>query len=283
MCIRYADLRGHLRTAKDSLWILFTRLFTLVTISMLLSGCAIPVAPFYAEPLPKDRLKQIKAGANKDEVIQLVGEPHATRLDGKFWYYGGTRPLVVLGGPNGSGSILDYNWIEVAFDDELRFQYMEHYESKSGCARSNNCLLWGEWDPVSKVMTDKAIFASPPDHDAAAKMFSPPVSGCAIYVFYSSRTSFIARSLLLDDVIAVSVRGSKPSWLNIDTYLRVEVPLGAVEISSGPMSKKQWNCETNDVSFFGVQGIFSGPDRIEKVDAAIGKEEIMRRRLLLPP
>jgi outer membrane protein assembly factor BamE (lipoprotein component of BamABCDE complex) len=256
MCIRYTYLRDYLPTVKYSLWILFARLFILVIISMLLSGCAIPVAPFYDEPLPKDRLTQIKAGANKDEVIQLFGEPHATRLDGKFWYYGGTRPLVFLGAPNASGAILDYNWIEVAFDDELRLQYIEHYESKSGCARSNNCLLWGEWDSVSKVMTDKAIFASPPDHDAAAKMFSPSVSGCAIYVFYTSRTSFIARSLLLDDVIAVSVRGSKPSWLNIDTYLRVEVPLGAVEISTGPMSKKQWNCETNDVSFFLGSGNF---------------------------
>jgi hypothetical protein len=160
---------------------------------------------------------------------------------------------------------------------------VEHYKSKSGCTRSNNCLLWGEWDPVRKILTDRAIFTSPPDDDAAAKMFSPPVNGCAIYVFCSSRTSFIARSLLLDDVIAVSVLGSKPSWLNIDTYIRVEVPPGAVEISTGPMSKKQWNCETNDIIFIWDQKSFSGPDRIEKVDAATGKEEIMRRRLLLPP
>jgi hypothetical protein len=283
MYIRYAYLRGYLPTAKDSLWILFARLFTLVIISLLLSGCAIPVAPFYDEPFPKDLQTKLNAGASQDEVVHLLGAPNATRLNGKFWYYGGTRPLIGIFVPDGGGFILDHNWIEVAFDDELRLQYMEHYESKSGCARSKNCLLWGEWDPVSNDMTDQAIFTRPPDQDTAAKMFSPPINGCAIYVFCTSRTSFIARALLLDDVIAVRVQGSKPSWLNIDTYLRVEVPLGAVEIFTSPMSKKQWNCETNDVSFVWVQGTFSGPDRIEKVDAATGKEEIMKRRLLLPP
>ena len=119
-----------------------------------LSGCAIPVAPFYDEPLPKEQLTQLKAGASQDEVIHLLGEPNATRLNGKFWYYGATRPLVYLAGPNGGGPILDYNWTEVAFDDELRLQHADHYESKSGCARSGNCLLWGDWDPVRLVLVE---------------------------------------------------------------------------------------------------------------------------------
>ena len=79
MCISCAYLRGYPPTVKYRVWIFFARLFTLGAIAMLLSGCAIPVALFYDEPLPKDRLTQIKAGANKGEVIQLFGEPHATR------------------------------------------------------------------------------------------------------------------------------------------------------------------------------------------------------------
>lgn len=250
---------------------------------LLLCGCALPVAPFHDEPFPKDLQAKLNAGASQDEVIQLLGAPHATRLGGKVWYYGGTRPMVGLFGPNGNAAILDYNWVEVAFDNALRLQQVEHYESKSGCARSGNCLLWGEWDPVSKNMTDKAIFTSSPEHDQEAKMFSPPLNGCAIYVFCTSRTSSIARSLLLDDVIAISVDDIKTSWLNIDTYLRVEVPRGGVEISAGRLSKKQWHCGTNDVGYFWVQKPFSGPNQIEVVNAVTGKKEIARRRLLLSP
>lgn len=255
----------------------------------LLNGCVVPVAPFYDEPLPKDGLAQLQAGASGDEVVALLGEPHITRVNGKFWYYGGTRPLVGVIGPNGSGAILDYNWIEVAFDDDSRLQYAEHYESKSGCARSGNCLLWGAWGaPVSNVMTEEAIISSPPDNDKNAKMFKPPDNGCAIYVFFTSRMALIGRALLQDNAIAVGVGETKPSWLNIDTYIRVEVPPGFVEISAGPathllVSKKQWTCRTNDVAYFWVQGSFSGTDRIEKVDADRGKMEVTRRRLLLPP
>lgn len=259
------------------------RLILAGILMVLLGGCAIPVAPFYDEPFPKDLQTKLNAGASQDEVVHLLGAPNATRLNGKFWYYGATRPVVVVAVPNGGGTILDYNWIEVAFDDKLRLQYAEHYESKSGCARSGNCLLWGEWGPVSEDnMTNQAIFTSPPEQDTAAKMFYPPVNGCAIYVFYASGTSFIARALLLDDVNAIGVGDTKTSWLNIDTYLRAEVPPGTVTIASGA-SRKQWNCATNDVGYFWVQEPFSGPVQIEEVDAATGKMEIARRRLLLPP
>lgn len=248
-----------------------------------LSGCAIPVAPFYDEPLPKEQLTQLKAGASQDEVVDLLGKPHAERADGKYWYYGGTRPLVYLAAPNGSGAILDYNWVEVAFDDELRLKYMEHYESKSGCARSGNCLLWGDWDPVSHKMTDKAIFTSSSEQDTDAKIFAPPVNGCAIYVYCTSQTSFTARALLLDAVIAIGVGDTKTSWLNIDTYIRAEVPPGTVEISANQYYKKLWDCETNDVGYFWVQDKFYSPNHIEEVDPVTGKKEMAKRRLLLPP
>lgn len=267
-----------------SAWLLLFRPFALGGASiLLLSGCAIPVAPFYDEPLPKEQLTQLKAGASQDEVVHLLGEPQATRLNGKFWYYGATRPLVYLAGPNGGGPILDYNWIEVTFDDELRLQHADHYESKSGCARSGNCLLWGEWDPVSYKMTDQAIFTSPPDQDTAAKKFDTPVNGCAIYVYCTSQTSFTARALLLDEIIAIGVGDTKTSWLNIDTYIRAEVPPGTVEISANRYFKKLWYCETNDIGYFWVQDKFSSPDHIEEVDAVTGKKEITSRRLLLAP
>lgn len=153
------------------------RLILAGILMVLLGGCAIPVAPFYDEPFPKDLQTKLNAGASQDEVVHLLGAPNATRLNEKFWYYGATRPAVLLLVPNDGVSILDYNWIEVAFDDELRLQYAEHYESKSGCARSGNCLLWGEWGLLNKHnMTNEAIFTSPPEQDTVAKMFSPPVN-----------------------------------------------------------------------------------------------------------
>lgn len=44
------------------MWVLLARLPALGGISILLSGCIIPVAPFFDEPFPNDQLTQLKAG-----------------------------------------------------------------------------------------------------------------------------------------------------------------------------------------------------------------------------
>jgi len=257
-----------------------------IIVAILLSGCAIPVAPFYDEPYPADRLSLLKPGALQRDVIDLLGQPHASRSGGKYWYYGGTRPVVGLFLPNGGQTILDYNWVEIAFDDTLRLQHIEHYESKSGCARSGNCLLWGAWLFLEPVMSDLAVFTDTPDHDALAKHFSPPASGCAVYIFYASRMAGIARFLLQDETMAVSVGGNQPNWLNIDTYMRFEVAEGSVEIAAGRLAnllgpKLQWTCVNRDVSYFLVRGVLSDNDQIIQIETAEGQAEVSRRQLLL--
>jgi len=44
------------------------RLILAGILMVLLGGCAIPVAPFYDEPFPKDLQTKLNAGASQDEV-----------------------------------------------------------------------------------------------------------------------------------------------------------------------------------------------------------------------
>lgn len=73
------------------------RLILAGILMVLLGGCAIPVAPFYDEPFPKDLQTKLNAGASQDEVVHLLGAPNATSgLDPLSWtdFVLSSRPLV---------------------------------------------------------------------------------------------------------------------------------------------------------------------------------------------
>jgi outer membrane protein assembly factor BamE (lipoprotein component of BamABCDE complex) len=255
-----------------------------ISLALLLGGCiVVPVAPFYDEPLPSKTLTELEPGASKDAVMTLIGVPHAIRSGGRYWYYGATRPALLAGVPIGQGIggvFQDYKWIEIEFDDASKLLHIERQESKSGCARSGNCVLSFGLDPHK--MSDSAIIVAAPQQDERAKQFQPPTDGCATYVYYDA-------GFLLQGPISVRVDDAS-RWLDQNTYTRFEVKPGDVQIVTDPAhseGKASWHCMAGEISFFHLFSrwsdrlVFTG--HVEPVDETSGKEEILKRRLLLAP
>lgn len=257
-------------------------LFCITT--LLLSGCAIPVAPFYDQPLPNDQIDQLKPGATQDDVIRLLGDPDTTRQDGRFWYYGGTRPSVLIIGPNDIGAFKDYRWIEVGFDDELRLLYVDPQESKTGCSRSGHCFRNWWVELKDKKILDSTVIMDSLENDKIAKMFNAPEGGCAIYIYYEPQ-GFLDL-LGMDTSPSVDVNGSREIWMDGDTYMRFNVLTGPVGINYGRIIKKEWECQAGNVVYLVKKQFLKtkpSPDELQFVDASIGMKEISKRRLLLSP
>jgi hypothetical protein len=258
-----------------------------VAIALSLSGCiVIPVAPFYDDPLPKKTIQTLTTGVSKEAVSKLLGPPHAIREGGRFWYYGANRPALLAGTPLGYGAggvFEDYKWAEVEFDEASRLLRAEHQESKTGCASSGNCLL--SRGSGSRKMSESAIIATCPAQDDKAKQFLPPAGGCALYVYYDPRT--------LEYRTPISVRIENAThWINPETYTRFEVWPGDVQILFGIEAVLKdgytWHCDTDKVAFIHLFGRWDRegtalPNFIESVDETIGKQAILKRRLLLAP
>jgi outer membrane protein assembly factor BamE (lipoprotein component of BamABCDE complex) len=258
---------------------------SVISLALLLGGCiVVPVAPFYDDPLPSKALTDLKAGASKEAVMTLIGVPHATRGGGRYWYYGATRPALLAGllvGQGAGGVIHDYKWIEVEFDDASKLLHVDHHESKTGCARSGNCVLSFGLDPHK--MSDSAIIAAAPQQDERAKQFQPPTGGCALYVYYDA-------GFLLQGPISVRVDDAS-RWLDQNTYTRFEMKPGEVQQVvtdlGHPKGKASWHCMTGEISFFHLFSRWSDrlefTGHVEPVDETSGKQEILKRRLLLAP
>jgi hypothetical protein len=219
-------------------------------------------------------------------VSSALGTPDAIREAGRYWYYGASRPALLAGIPIGQGVggvFEDYKWVEVEFDGASGLLRAEHHESKTGCASSGNCLL--SWGTAGRRMAESAIIVARPARDQEAKQFLPPATGCAVYVYYDPRT--------LEFRTPISVRiDDATRWINPETYTRFEVSPGDVQILFGIeavlKSGYTWHCESGKVAFLHLFGRWDRegttfPNFIESVDETIGKQAILKRRLLLAP
>lgn len=258
-----------------------------IAIALLLGGCiAIPLTPFYDDPLPKETVQALPVGVSKETVSSVLGPPHAIRNGGRYWYYGASRPALwggILVGRGVDVSFDDYKWVEVEFDGASRLLRAELHESRTGCASSGNCLL--STGSGGRRMSDSAIIAARPALDEEAKQFLPPAAGCALYVYYDPRT--------LEFRTPISVRiDDATRWINPETYTRFEVSPGDVRTLFGVeavlRSEYKWHCETGKVGFLHLFGRWDRegttlPNFIESVHETIGKQVILKRRLLLAP
>lgn len=269
------------------MWVPRSMLTSVIATALLLGGCiAVPLTPFYDDPLPKEAVQALPVGASKETVSSALGTPHAIRERGRYWYYGASRPALLAGIPIGrgvGGVFEDYTWVEVEFDGASRLLRAEHHESKAGCATSGNCLL--SMGSGSRRMSDSAIIAAHPAQDEQAKQLLPPATGCAVYVYYDPRT--------LEFRTPISIRiDDATHWISPETYTRFQVSPGEVQILFGIeavlKSGYTWHCETGKVGFLHLFGRWdregtSLPNFIEAVDETIGKQAILKRRLLLAP
>ena len=258
------------------------RILVLLT-SLTQFGCA-PL--FFDEPYQKAELNNLFPGMDQQSIKEILGEPQAIRAGGKFWFYGKTRPVFFYLVKDGGGTVEDYNWIELAFDDAGKLAFFDVQEGKTGCTQSGNCLLWGAWVTSDKweshVMTNLAIIATPDKEDFDAKQFLPNKNMCSIYVYFDSSTATIARVFLQDDVAQIQVADKPAFVLNRETYFRVESSPGNLSVKVSNRGETSYSCEPEKIGFLFIHQEFKGLS-YNWVDQSTGQKAISKRRLLLAP
>ncbi len=263
---------------------ILSRTFVLLT-SLVQFGC-IPL--FFDEPFQKSDLDSLVPGLDQQSIKEILGEPQAIRAGGKLWFYGKTRPVVLIIIPETGVTADDYNWIELTFDDADNLASFDVHEGKTGCTQSGNCLLWGAWtDAVqweSQIMTDSAIIAAPDKQDSDAKRFLPKHDMCSIYIYFDSLHSTIARGFLKDYEAQILVTDNPTFFLNRDSYLRVESLPGNISVKVGH-AETGYVCEADKIGFLFIhQPSLDFSDLyFNWVDQSTGHKAISKRRLLLAP
>jgi hypothetical protein len=248
-------------------------------------GC-IPL--FFDEPFQKSDLDSLVPGLDQQSIKEILGEPQAIRAGGKLWFYGKTRPVVLIIIPETGVTTEDYNWIELAFDDADKLAFVDVQEGKTGCTQSGNCLLWGAWTYAeqweSQIMTGRAIIAAPDKQDADAKRFLPNKDMCSIYIYFDSLHSTISRGFLKDDEALIQVTDYPAFFLNRDTYVRVESFPGNILIKVLG-AETGYLCEADKIDFLFIHqpSLDFRDSHFNWVDQSEGQKSISKRRLLLAP
>ena len=133
-----------------------------------------------------------------------------------------------------------------------------------------------EFDP--SVITDSL------EKDKIAKMFNKPEVGCAVYIYYEPQ-GFL-NLLGMNHSPGVQVNGSRDIWMDGETYMLFNVLPGTVSLKYGKIFENNWQCQTGDIRFFVKKELLKtkpSSEGFQFVDASIGRKEISKRRLLLPP
>lgn len=254
-----------------------------------ITGCiAVPVNLFYDEPFQQEELNALVLGLDYEAVREILGEPHAVRDGGKFWFYGKTRPLIWLVGDGSDMTVEDYNWLELAFDESGKLLSLDFQEGKTGCSKNGNCLLWGAWD--NRTMTDRAIFAAPEMKDISAKRLLSAVESCALYTYFDSSEVAVARFFLSDVTFKVQTNDMHPYFLNRDTYSYVEVSPGNVVIKAlwfdKILEQVEMSCKSGTNYFLHIHQ----PGLLNRAKLSFawenddnGKKALSKKQLLLAP
>jgi hypothetical protein len=264
----------------------------MVSILMLLAGC-VPIPLFTSEPYSEEQFSNIKEGQTDRALVRKTfGEPQAVRLGGTYWFYGRSRPVMVVGlldikSGGDAFTTNDYDWVAVSFDTNDKVLKLEHIDDKKGCTANGICLLEGLFGGEAgtysqeRLLQTWAIFSAPPHVDHKAKSFEVHNNSCSVYVYLEG-------PLLTDQKVDITLNDKSLATINRKTYAFIEVPIGTHKFSVTNVTKDTtlFTLECSSPALFFVCARYNTWSwkitSFGAVDEEEGKHKVMTRRLVLP-
>jgi hypothetical protein len=244
---------------------------------LVVAGCLIQPLPNKSR-FPEEMLTKLSLQyADRSLVLSLFGKPTAIKKNGEYWFYGDSRETVGILAGSGNGTIWDYEWLAVQFDQHDNVKFHEFNESVSGCLSNGICNIYGLGDVT---VTGNSVLTSPSGEDLTAKNYRVKDDECAVY-FYQEPV-FLIR--MANGPVDLMVNDVRIGVINYETYLFLTHTTGELSLKA-----YQFNIHTrcNAGEKLYLKAEEQGWSRKEGKDFApvpskLGEAEIQKRRLALP-